>query len=237
MLDGNWQKDYPHFLETGKVNLDEHQSLQKIIDLVGLKKNVVDFGCASGYLAEFLLEKDCSVTGIDINEKAAKLAQNYCRRVIVADLDHQPLSHLFNEEQLFDVAVFGDVLEHLRNPWTILRETLGLLNSQGYVIASIPNIAHGAIRLALLAGNFDYQQMGILDNTHLRFFTYKSVIELFETSGYTIESIDRTLLSMFSNSSLLPSLDWDSIDPTLLKKLQTDREIDTLQFIIKARPK
>jgi len=73
-------------------------------------------------------------------------------------------------------------LEHLRNPWRVLEETQQLLKSEGYIVVSIPNIAHGAIRLALLQGRFEYTELGILDNTHLRFFTRKTVEQLFERS-------------------------------------------------------
>ena len=76
----------------------------------------------------------------------------------------------------------GDVLEHLKDPWAILGNIKENLKPDGYVVASIPNIAHGAIRLALLEGRFDYTSLGILDDTHLRFFTRESIFELFRKS-------------------------------------------------------
>ena len=230
------QKDYPERPELlTEGNLDENTSLKKILNLIGEKKTVIDFGCATGYLAQMLTERGCLVTGVEINQKAAKVAEKYCTRVVVADLDNISLSDIFADET-YDVAIFGDVLEHLRNPWRILKETRSFLTPQGYVVASIPNIAHGAIRLALLQGNFDYQEMGILDNTHLRFFTSKTVEELFEDTGYIVETTDRTKLPLFLESNLLPAINFDSIDHGLIEQLQKDKDIETLQFIVRALP-
>jgi GT2 family glycosyltransferase/2-polyprenyl-3-methyl-5-hydroxy-6-metoxy-1,4-benzoquinol methylase len=234
MIDSSWQKNYPP-LETITENLEENSSLAKLLSLIGENRRVIDFGCATGYLACLLKQKGCVVTGIEINEQAASIAEQYCERVIVCDLDITRLLDIL-PKQTFDVAVFGDVLEHLRDPWRILQETKELLLPQGYVVASIPNIAHGAIRLSLLQGKFDYQELGILDNTHLRFFTRKTVEELFEKSGYLSEIVDRTHLPILENSPLIPSLELNYLDNKLVEEIQNARETDTLQFIVRAFP-
>jgi 2-polyprenyl-3-methyl-5-hydroxy-6-metoxy-1,4-benzoquinol methylase len=92
----------------------------------------------------------------------------------------------------FDVVVFADVLEHLPNPASVLHLTRKVLNPGGLVIASIPNIAHWSIRWELLRGRFDYQPYGIMDATHLRWFTEKTVRSLFESCGYEVETIKHT---------------------------------------------
>lgn len=234
MIDSSWQKNYPP-LETITENLEENSSLAKLLSLIGENRRVIDFGCATGYLACLLKQKGCVVTGIEINEQAASIAEQYCERVIVCDLDITRLLDIL-PKQTFDVAVFGDVLEHLRDPWRILQETKELLLPQGYVVASIPNIAHGAIRLSLLQGKFEYQEIGILDNTHLRFFTRKTVEELFEKSGYLSEIVDRTHLPVLENSPLIPSLELNHLDNKLVEEIQNARETDTLQFIVRAFP-
>ncbi len=229
-------KDYPTFSNLEEA-LEQNQTLKEMLSLIGDNLKAIDFGCATGYFANLLNnQKDCSVVGVEINPKAAQEAEKYCQRVIVADLDFVSLSDIIDPEEKFDVAVFGDILEHLRDPWRLLKETQKILSAEGYIIASIPNIAHGAIRLALLQGKFEYTEMGILDNTHLRFFTKETVQELFEQTGYLIEQINRTKVPIFADASVIPQLDRNDFESTLIDKIQQEQESETLQFIVKAHP-
>ena len=182
-----------------------------------------------------LSAKGCTITGVEINANAAKLAEQYCTKVIVADLDFTPLDEILSG-QTFDVAVFGDVLEHLRDPWNILKNLKNYLNPGGFIVASIPNIAHGAVRLSLLQGNFNYQQYGILDNTHIRFFTKVTIDDMFEKSGYFLDALDRTKVSILSDSNLLPKFNKSDVIPAIIKTLELDEESDTLQFVVRAYP-
>ena len=235
MINKDWAKSYPLFQDITVENLEENSSLKKILNFIGENKRVVDFGCATGYLANLLRSKGCTVTGVEINPDAAKIAEQHCEEVIVADLDVVSITEII-PEQKFDIAVFGDVLEHLRNPWQLLEESKNLLKSDGYVVASIPNIAHGAIRLALLQGKFEYSELGILDNTHLRFFTRKTVEELFDRSGYLIKVTDRTTLPIFTNDCLVPQVNKDDFNLETIQKIEADSDAQTVQFIIKAVP-
>ncbi len=238
-MNSDWEKDYPLLGNLSEQDLDENSSLKKMLRLIGEHKRVIDFGCATGYFPRLLKDRGCEVTGIEINSKAAKIAEKYCEQVIVTDLDFISLSDSLSEvisHEKFDVAVFGDILEHLRNPWKVLEETRNILKPQGYVIASIPNIAHGAIRLALLQGNFEYKQLGILDNTHLRFFTHKTVEQLFEDSGYLIDVIEKTKLPIYSNSDLVPAIEKNNFDNKITNEIEQDEDADTLQFVIRGYP-
>ncbi len=229
------EKDYPLLPNITIEELDENSSLKKMLHWVGENKRVIDFGCATGYFARLLSSKGCQVTGIEINAKAAKIAEEYCEEVIVADLDFVNLRDILSGKT-FDVAVFGDILEHLRNPWRILEETRQILQPGGYVIASIPNIAHGAIRLALLQGKFEYTELGILDNTHLRFFTRQTVRELFERSGYFVDTYEQIKLPIFSGSDWIPYIDKNKIDINVIHTIEQDEYADTLQFVLRAFP-
>jgi O-antigen biosynthesis protein len=230
----HWQKDYPTVPDLTEAELDENSSIKKMLHLIGGGKRVIDFGCATGYLARLLRARGCEVTGIEINERAAKIAESFCEQVIVADLDYVTLTELL-PDQKFDVAVFGDVLEHLRNPWEILEEVRQILTSDGYVVASVPNVGHGAVRLALLNGHFQYEPLGLLDNTHLRFFTRETVIDLFEQSGYTIDKIDPTLMPVFSGL-WVPKVDRDVFPSELIEKIEQEEDADTFQFVLRAFP-
>lgn len=241
----DWVKDYPEAKQINKESLGDNHSLVKMLDFVGEnatseksgneKTRIVDFGCATGYFAALLKQSGYSVTGVDINPDAARAAEEFCERVIVADLDMTTVQEIFPDEK-FAIATFGDVLEHLRDPWKVLRDVQHILQPNGVVIASIPNIAHGDVRLALLQGDFDYSPLGILDNTHLRFFTKKTVEDLFESSGYLIQAEDTTRLPLFSGSNLVPKLDPGLATSSLAEQVRRDQNSDILQFIIKAVP-
>jgi len=227
-----WSKQYPSVQEAA---LGEDHSLKKMLRLTGPNKRVIDFGCATGYFAQLLSNRGCTVTGVEVNPEAAKIAEEFCEQVIVANLDSVALEELL-PGQKFDVAVFGDVLEHLRNPWEVLERTRHLLEPEGYIVASIPNIAHGAIRLALLQGRFEYTEFGILDNTHLRFFTAKTVEALFRDSGYFIDSIERTTLPIFSPSPLIPEIHRKDFSPEVVQQIEQAEDAETLQFVVQAFP-
>ncbi|MBD1862952.1 MULTISPECIES: glycosyltransferase [Trichocoleus] len=234
-MSSGWAKDYPAVEGITEEALDDNNSHKKMLQLIGNNKHVIDFGCATGYLAQFLSQRGCKVTGIEVNPEAAKTAENYCEQVIVADLDLVSLAEILPEKK-FDVAVFGDVLEHLRNPWQLLKATIQLLKPDGYIVASIPNISHGAIRLALLKGRFEYSQLGILDDTHLRFFTHETVKKLFEDTGYFVDCLERTKLPVFFPSPLIPQVVREEFDESTLQLVEQAEESDTLQFVLKAYP-
>ena len=232
-------KDYTAGLgDIEESSLDQNSSLYFMLQRVGRRKDVLDIGCSSGYFAKLLSGHDCNVTGIDVNPDVTEKAAKYCTKVHTADLDFTPLAEVV-EGKTFDVIVFGDILEHLRNPAAVLDEARRLLRPDGYVVASIPNIAHGAIRLALLKGNFDYQEMGILDETHLRFFTLKTTEELFVEAGYEIRTIDRTKVDVFDNASegsAVPAISRDEFPEATVEQILSDPESSTLQYVVQAYP-
>jgi O-antigen biosynthesis protein len=228
-------KHYPLVQINDEKDLGENNSLTKQLNLIGQKKQVIDFGCATGYFAQFLNQRECQVVGIELNPEAAKIAEQHCKQVIVADLDLVSIPEIL-PGQKFEVAVFGDVLEHLRDPWRVLKEVRQILQPEGYVVASIPNIAHGAVRLALLQGRFEYADVGLLDNTHLRFFTRKTVQELFEQTGYLVDVIDRTVVPPFSDSPLVPNVERNGLSNELIQQVEQAEDADTLQFVVRAFP-
>jgi glycosyltransferase involved in cell wall biosynthesis/2-polyprenyl-3-methyl-5-hydroxy-6-metoxy-1,4-benzoquinol methylase len=234
-MDNKWHKDYSQGFNLFDAGRDDNTSITKLSHLIGHHKRVIDLGCATGLLAKLLVDKGCAVTGVEINPEAAKVAAQYCDRVIVADLDFVSLKELLAEET-FDVAVFGDVLEHLRDPWGMLEAVKALLKPEGCVVASIPNVAHAAVRLALLQGKFEYEPFGILDDTHLRFFTRDTVQRLFEKTGYFIDVQDQTVVPLFSGSDLIPRFDQQTLSPELIAQVTQDSDAETLQFIVRAFP-
>jgi 2-polyprenyl-3-methyl-5-hydroxy-6-metoxy-1,4-benzoquinol methylase len=152
-------------------------------------KTILDIGCANGVFAT-LVKKQLGITawGIELNAEAAKIASQTLDYVISKDvfdaLECLPKEH-------FDCIVFNDVLEHLIDPYTLLKLVKKLLTSNGVIVASIPNIRHAPILFDLVVNqNWNYTDWGVLDRTHLRFFTKKSIRKMFEEEGYTILKID-----------------------------------------------
>ena len=130
VMNTSWAKNYPSHENLREENLGENSSLKKMLSLIGENQRVADFGCATGYFANLLSSKGCIVTGVEINPDAAKIAERHCEKVIVADLDLVSVTEILPSQEL-DIAVFGDVLEHLRNPWKVLEETKQILKKDG----------------------------------------------------------------------------------------------------------
>lgn len=213
--------------------LDASSHYGRLALKVGTGKRVLELGSSSGYLSEALTRQfGCRVVAVEIDEQAAAAAAPRCERVVVADLDSANLSEILAGEQ-FDVVLLADILEHLREPSRTLRQLLPLIAPGGRIVASIPHVGHGSVRLALFSGQFPYRPMGVLDDTHLRHFNRRSLEELFETAGYRITQCDRNIWGIFDTEvgSRL-----GSYPDALLSLLRSDPESSTYQFIVEASP-
>jgi 2-polyprenyl-3-methyl-5-hydroxy-6-metoxy-1,4-benzoquinol methylase len=155
------------------------------IEAVRAGARVLDVGCASGYLAEQYAARGCRVFGIEADAANAERARRFCESVVVGDIESA--ADRARLPAPFEFVVFGDVLEHLRDPWTVLGATRALLADDARVIVSIPNIAHWSARYEIALGRFPYAEHGLFDRTHLRFFTRASARALAQTAGYDIE--------------------------------------------------
>lgn len=209
----------------------------KEIDLIGYNKNVLEFGCSTGFVSKLLMQRGCRITGIEMDENAAKKAEEYCEKVIVGDIDAMDLSKELGEQK-FETALFGDILEHLKDPKRILIKTRDFLIEDGYIVISIPNIAHWSTRLELLGGNFDYQKLGIMDDSHLKFFTRKSITTLLEGSGYFVESIDfiKKDFDRIEIDHILKSKGFNDTETKKIFTLLNESDAEAYQYVIKASP-
>lgn len=145
---------------------------------------ILDVGCGTGNRGKFLKRQGNECFGITISGREAEIAQKELDGVIVTDVEIT--TSLPFDEDFFDTIIFADVLEHLRNPEHILTLVKQYLKPGGKIIASIPNVANFVVRMNLLRGRFDYEQTGILDNTHIRFYTLKTARSLLTSAGYEI---------------------------------------------------
>jgi 2-polyprenyl-3-methyl-5-hydroxy-6-metoxy-1,4-benzoquinol methylase len=162
----------------------------KLLALLDRPQRVLDAGCSTGYLAERLQQRGATVVGLEMDERAAELARRSCAEVYVGDIETMELPF---EPASFDAIVCGDLIEHLRDPQAMLARLRPLLRPGGRLVLSTPNIANWAMRLGLLFGRFRYTEWGILDKTHTRFFTRKTLRECLEAAGYRVVVFDYTV--------------------------------------------
>jgi SAM-dependent methyltransferase len=151
----------------------------------------MDIGCGEGVTSRWLKQIRPKITtvGIEIDKSVAAIAASVVDTVLVVDLNHD-LTALSAYKGRVDLLLLLDVLEHLHDPWTRLMEFRSLLAPAGVVIASIPNVRNIKVLGPLLfKGEWRYASSGILDRTHLRFFTRRTVVELFAGAGYDIQKI------------------------------------------------
>ena len=155
---------------------------------------VMDIGCGKGVTSHWLkqIRPNITTVGVEIDKSVAAVAASVVDTVLVADLE-KGLEALDSYKGRVDLLLLLDVLEHLHDPWARLKEFKTFLAPAGVVIASIPNVRNFKVLLPLLMkGEWRYQDAGILDRTHLRFFTRRTVLELFAGAGYEIQKITRT---------------------------------------------
>lgn len=182
----------PALESVGYVQLNERPlgGHARLLDLVGADKRVLDVGCSSGYLARPLVERGCTVVGIESDPEAAEAARAVCEDVLVGDVEVMALPF---ENGSFDVILCGDLIEHLREPEQFLARMRPYLRDRGRLVLSTPNVANWAMRLSLLAGSWRYTERGILDRTHLHLFTRKTLVETLSRAGYGIVELDFTV--------------------------------------------
>jgi 2-polyprenyl-3-methyl-5-hydroxy-6-metoxy-1,4-benzoquinol methylase len=160
-----------------------HSSHRLLADWVGAAPcRVLDLGTATGFIGRLLAGRGHTVVGVETDHEAAAAARPHYAALHLADVQHLALL----PEAPFDVIIAGDVLEHLADPPLALDRALAQLASGGRLLVSVPNVAFLLVRLGLLLGRFEYARRGILDRTHLRFFTRRSLLAMLRGSGLTV---------------------------------------------------
>lgn len=140
----------------------------------------MEFGPAAGRLTRYLKEKlECDVYIVEIDQDAAERALQYAKDGIVGDIEEMKWLDKFGEIQ-FDYIIFADVLEHLYDPKRVLSASVNLLKDDGAILLSIPNIAHNSVIIDMMKSQFKYRSTGLLDDTHVRFFTYYTLLEMID---------------------------------------------------------
>ncbi len=195
---------------------------------------VLDLGSGPAIVSSYLAKHDGKdVTCIDSSaESLANARDRGIVRTIEADLNQEAWIEDLDDD--YDVVVLADVLEHLVEPQALVETiaTAGLLAEGGYLVISIPNAGHEAVLAELIKGRFTYQDTGLLDSTHVRFFTLASLRELLERSGFFITQVERTHRTAEQTS--LAVHDVTLPDELRDRVLEASPEAQTYQFIVKA---
>ncbi len=200
------------------------------LSFVGYNKSVLEVGCSTGYITKILAERGCDVVGIELDPDAAKLAEQWAERVVVGNIDEGEVWNYVKDES-FDVVLLGDVLEHLRDPLTSLRQAVRKLKPSGFIVTSLPNVAHGDVRLSLMQGRFRYADVGLLDRTHIKFFTLETARELITEAGLFVADTKRVIVPLFMSELGLAREDFSH---DTVNELLTDPEAETYQFVMKS---
>ena len=151
-------------------------------------RTILEVGCGTGAMADHYRRYNPGVryVGVEMNPEAAEIAGTRLDRVVVGDVASLSDEAIGLEPESCDALVFGDVLEHMLDPWAVLKRLATLLRPGGQAVACIPNVQHWTVILELLRGRFEYQDEGLMDRTHLRFFAAEGLTPLFEGAGLSI---------------------------------------------------
>jgi 2-polyprenyl-3-methyl-5-hydroxy-6-metoxy-1,4-benzoquinol methylase len=212
-------------LESGSVHAD-------VVRMVDGAPRVLELGPATGYMSRAFAAAGSTVVGIELDPEMAERAVEFCERVVVGDLDTLDFAAELGEER-FDAIVAADVLEHLKDPLGTLNRLRPFLKPEGFFVISVPNVAHGSVRLALLSGDFKYADIGLLDSTHLRFFTRETLEKLLDDAELGLIELCRHELDLEASEVAFDSA---AVPPQLRDELEGDPEARTYQFVAKAIP-
>ena len=206
-------------------------SVSIILNYIIPRTTILEFGPGNGELTKFLKEEyGCKIYTIEIDKELHDISKQYAVDSICCDADGLEWSKKFKNIE-FDYIIFADVLEHLRNPQYVLLHAVQLLKPNGNILFSIPNIAHNDIILNLINNKFVYTEEGLLDKTHIHFFTYNSIVEMFQRIGLKHIEIDK-IIKQTGFTEI--NIDIDLIPQEILDIVKDKEYGDVYQFVGKA---
>ena len=199
-------------------------------------KKIIEVGCSSGALArEFKkISADCRWLGIEIDSTYTELAKRYCDECMTLDIE-TATSEFWDQTKNADCWIFGDTLEHLKDPWSILKQIRSTIATTGSVVTCIPNVQHWSIQARLSIGDFRYEKSGLLDQTHLRWFSRQTMIEMFNKTGFHVESGMPRIFNEPNREVFLPIIEQMAMAAGADPKIAVADALP-LQYVIRAVP-
>lgn len=215
------------------VASDRQDSLSVIADMIEPGKTFLDLGMGTGGLGQHLSQHGKrEADGVTLNPAEAKIASSWYRNAVVADLDRDSLGELFGDNR-YDYVICADVLEHLKAPQNVLAQCKALLKPGGQMLTSVPNLGYCGLVAELIQGDFRYRPEGLLDNTHLRFYTRTSLNRFFAENGWTTKTTETIQRSLLASEFQLA---FDSLPPAVARHLLALPDALTYQFISVLEP-
>jgi len=218
--------------KTGEYYRQERREVEALIPQNTTR--VLDIGCGEGIFGKRLLERGVKeVVGIEINPDACINARKNLSNLVCGNIEEMELDF---DEGHFDCVVLADVLEYLKYPLSAIKKLRKYVSDSGMIVASIPNIRYWGIINMLIEGHWKYEEYGILDKTHLRFFTRKEIEKLFADAGFEITDINANIDHRYSRLNNASSGEL-SFGRVLLKDLTADdiKDFFVIQYLIRAR--
>lgn len=215
-----------------QLDMNSINSNSAILKNLTPNSKVLELGCAYGRMTKYMRETlNCTIDTIELDEEAGKIAANWANKSFAANIEEQDT---WDELKFigccdYDHIIFADVLEHLRWPHETLNNAKGLLKDTGTIWISIPNIAHNSVIIDLINNKFNYRDVGILDDTHLKFFTINSLLGMIDKCELNvikrIDLINKVEYTEFNNS-------YDEL-PDDISNLLKNRELgEVYQFVL-----
>lgn len=219
-------------LYTRDIQPDEHTSLNLLTRLITAGTRVLDLGCGTGALGRWLAsDRSATVDGVTFNAEEAEIARRHYRQIVVGDLETLNLLQEF-EPHSYDAIVCADVLEHLKNPASVLEQCKTLLAPKGQLLISVPNAAYAGLIAELMHGQFRYRDEGLLDRTHLRFFTRSGLLEFLGQGGWQVNSTQTVRRELVDSEFTQP---FDALPPAVARYLLTPPDALAYQFVVSAQ--
>ncbi|MGE0311694.1 MAG: class I SAM-dependent methyltransferase [Lautropia sp.] len=199
-------------------------------------RRIVDVGCMQGSLAKAYRAEhpQAEVIGIDIDPDYAAVASAHCTRALAADvetMDDAAFASLFPS----DCWVFGDCLEHLRDPWSVMRRVRARIDAAGSMLICIPNAQHWSVQWRLASGNFRYEDQGLMDRTHIRWFTRQTLLEMFAQTGWQVAQGKTRIIASPAEAQALGAVRAFAT-ASGLDADQAERDARPFQYMFQLRP-
>lgn len=213
------------------VDVTSQTAPAKVVRFVGDNKNVLEIGCGPGSITKVLAQKNqCEVFGFEYDESAIAIVKEYCVDVVQGDLNKEDWPLSLPKNKKFDAVVAADVLEHIYNPESVLNQMRSFIDKSGFIVLSLPHVGHSAIHACLLDEDFQANDWGLLDRTHIKFFGIKNIQNLVNQAKLKIVQAEYVLTppekTEFANV-------WESLSGPLKAELSKNPFGNVYQVVVK----
>jgi len=230
-----YMMDNPKHVYEYDIDLDSDVAPARVIRMVHRGSKVLEIGAGPGSITRHLSGTlGCDVVALEIDPSAIEKLTPFARKIYSLDLNDGSWAKVLEAEQgKFDAVIAADVLEHVYDPWAVLRGMKSLLNDTGSVILSIPHVGHASIVGCLFDEDFEYRPWGLLDKTHIRFFGIKNIQNLFNAQGLAIEHSEFVVRTPEMTEF---AARWQRLPANIRQAAQTNRFSHVFQVVSRAVP-